>query len=105
MKLDPPQFQNAVRNAIAQVKLDHPEYFDFNDTLGGDSVKVLDPAGFRAAVVALVSGGGRTAIPDPNDSREIRVRDAADAAENYLLVTSAGYSAYKYTSTCTPAGF
>lgn len=105
VKLDPPAFRNDVHAASEQVKVEHPEYFDFTDSPGGDSVRVLDTPAFRAAVVAIMDTAEHQTIPDPNDGREIRVKDPADWAENYLLVTSAGYSAYKYTSTCFPAGF
>ena len=102
-----PLHQTAVRQAIETTKMTHPEYFDFADTLGGESVKVKDPVGFRTSVVSEVNAkAGKVCIPDPNDSREVRVRASTSmAAENYLTITSAGYSAYKYTSTCTPAGF
>ena len=68
---------------------------------------MLDPAGFRDGVVVWVNASSSlVCIPDANDSREIRVKDqVVDAAENYLLITSGGYSVYKYTSTCYPAGF
>lgn len=102
-----PLHQMAVRQAIETTKTTNPEYFDFTDTLGGESVKVKDPAGFRTKVVSEVNAkAGKVCIPDSNDSREVRVRASTTmAAENYLTITSAGYSAYKYTSTCTPAGF
>jgi hypothetical protein len=102
-----PLHQMAVRQAIETTKTTHPEYFDFTDTLGGESVKVKDPTGFRTSVVSEVNMKmGKVCIPDPNDSREVRVRASTSmSAENYLTITSGGYSAYKYTSTCTPAGF
>lgn len=102
-----PLHREAVRAAIATVKTAHPEYFDFADSLGGESVKVLDAVNYRTAVVAEVNTkAGKVCIADPNDGREVRVRaSTSTAAENYLTVTSGGYSAYKYTSTCTPAGF
>ncbi len=102
-----PEFQGDVKSGVDAVKAEHPEYFDFDDSVGGESVKVLDPAGFRDGVVVWVNASSSlVCIPDANDSREIRVKDqVVDAAENYLLITSGGYSVYKYTSTCYPAGF
>jgi hypothetical protein len=102
-----PLHQPAVRAAIETTKMTNPEYFDFTDTLGGESVKVVKPTEFRAKVVSEVNAkAGKVCIADPNDSREVRVRATTSmAAENYLTITSGGYSAYKYTSTCTPAGF
>ncbi len=100
-----PVHQSAVRASIEGVKTAHPEYFDFADALG-ESVRVLDTPSYRAAVVTGVNSANRVCIADMNDGREIRVRGAtSNSAENYLTVTSAGYSAYKYTSTCTPALF
>jgi hypothetical protein len=101
-----PQFRDQVRMQIDAVKQQHPEYFDFANPMG-DSVMVVDPAGFVAALVANLNGlGGVVAIVDPNDNSEIRIRAAnSTAAENYHVVTSKSYSAYKYTSTCDPAGF
>jgi len=102
-----PLHRDAVRAAIERVKVTNPEYFDFTDSLGGESVKVVDPVNYRIKVVAEVNTKpSKVCIADPNDGREIRVRaSTSTAAENYLTVTSGGYSAYKYTSTCTPAGF
>jgi hypothetical protein len=102
-----PLHREAVRSAIEKVKTTNPEYFDFTDSIGGESVKVVDAVNFRTKVVADVNTkAGKVCIADPNDFREVRVRASTSmAAENYLTITSGGYTVYKYTSTCTPAGF
>jgi hypothetical protein len=100
-----PVHQGAVKKAIEDTKLAHPEYFDPTNT-NGDGWFVVDLDGFTASLVSLLVETGRVALVDPNDENEIRVRGASETtAENYHVHTSAGYSAYKYTSTCSPAGF
>jgi len=103
-----PLFRNRVRDSINALKAlsPTPSYLDLADTLG-ESVRVLDTKAFTTALVSQVNaGGGVVCISDPADINEIRVRSSSSSsAENYHVVTSAGYSAYKYTSTCTPAGF
>lgn len=103
IRYDAPRFIGAVRSAIAACKREHPEWFDLADSAGGDSVRVLDLARYRADVVQRLVASGLRAIADPNDVHEIRVRDATDAAENYRVQTSAGYTLYRYTSTCSPS--
>ena len=103
-KLEPPVFRDDVKAGIEATKIAHPEYFDLADAMG-ESVKVLDLLAYRAAVVAHMVGAGINAIEDPNSAEERRARGAADHAENYDIYTAAGYSSYKYTSTCFPAGF
>ena len=109
-----PMFQNAVKNAVEQCKTDHPDYFDFNNTNppgGSDNVAIVSPDAFDAYVCTQVGKAGVACISDPNDTQEIRVRGSTDAAENYRIRVLAGaaaingYSAYKYQSTCSPAGF
>jgi hypothetical protein len=104
IKYATPKFQSKVHASIELVKTEHPEYFDFNDAMG-ESVQIVVPLEYRDAVVVHVNEMGLLAIADVNDEREIRVRSQEDAAENYLIRTSGGYSAYKYTSTCTPSYF
>lgn len=100
-----PVHQGAVKNAIEDTKLSHPGYFNPADTLG-DGWKVVDLGGYTGNLVLLLVASGRVAQVDPNDENEIRVRAASEpTAENYHVHTSAGYTAYKYTSTCSPAGF
>jgi hypothetical protein len=100
-----PVHQGAVKKAIEDTKLSNPEYFDPTDT-NGDGWHVSDLGGFTGNLVTLLVATGRVAQVDPNDENEIRVRDASEpSAENYHVHTSSGYSAYKYTSTCSPAGF
>jgi hypothetical protein len=105
IKLDPPVFRNAVRDAIVTATSSHPEVFDFSDQIGSENIRVVDPLGYRDALLEALVGDGYNAIADPNDSTEIRVRGAPDEAENYHVLISSGYSAYTYTSTCTPANF
>ena len=109
-----PVFQKKVKAAVEQSKVAHPEYFDFTNTNppgGGDNVAVVKPMEFDAYVVAQVDGNGDTCISDPNDAQEIRVKGLTDAAENYRIrvltgpAAPYGYCAYKYQSTCSPAGF
>lgn len=105
VKWDVPLFRNDVHAAIEAVKATNPPYLDLTDALG-ESVRVLDRDAFVTAVVAELKKKPVVVIQDPNDGREIRIRPpTSDAAENYLTVTSGGYSVYKYTSTCSPAGF
>jgi len=87
-----PLHREAVRAAIERVKVTNPEYFDFTDSLGGESVKVVDPMNYRIKVVAEVNTKpAKVCIGDPNDGREIRVRASTSmSAENYLTVTSGG---------------
>lgn len=100
-----PVHQGAVKKAIDETKQSNPEFFDPADTLG-DGWKVVDLGGFTANLVELLIASGRVALVDPNDENEIRVRATSEStAENYHVHTSAGYTAYKYTSTCSPAGF
>jgi hypothetical protein len=100
-----PLHQGAVKKAIEDTKVAHPEYFDPTNT-NGDGWYVMDLGGFTSNLVTLLVETGRVALVDPNDENEIRVRAASETtAENYHVHTSAGYSAYKYTSTCSPAGF
>lgn len=100
-----PVHQGAVKKAIEDTKVSNPEYFDPTDT-NGDGWHVSDLGGFTGNLVTLLLATGRVALVDPNDENEIRVRAASEpSAENYHVHTSAGYSAYKYTSTCSPAGF
>jgi len=100
-----PVHQGAVKKAIEDTKLSNPEYFDATDT-SGDGWQVLDLAGYTQSLVDLLLATGRVAQVDPNDQSEIRVRAASEStAENYHVHTSGGYTAYKYTSTCSPAGF
>lgn len=102
------RFRGQVSGAVHQVQAEHPEYFDPNDAMG-DSLLVIDDAAYGPAVVAALLGAHPqlTALVDPNDDHEIRVRDGGrDAADNYLIRTHGGNrSAYRYTSTCDPAGF
>jgi hypothetical protein len=105
IKLDPPVFRNDVRDAIIAAKSSHPEVFDLSDTIGSENIRVVDPLGYRDALLEALVGWGFNAVADPNDSTEIRIRGVPDEAENYHVLISSGYSAYTYTSTCTPANF
>ena len=104
-----PLFQTRVHNAIEAVASASPPptFFDFTDTSCAGGYKITAAESFVDTLVAELSKKTDVvAIKDPNDHNEIRIRDAAsDAAENYPVVTSWGCTAYKYTSTCTPAGF
>lgn len=102
-----PVFQGAVHNAIAALASTSPAYFDMTDTTCGGNFEIKDAAAFVKALVAELSKKpGVVVIVDPRDSNEIRIRDAGStSAENYHVVTSFDCTAYKYTSTCTPAGF
>jgi len=101
-----PIFRTGVHNAIAALAATSPSYLDVADVVGGN-YRVLDNVAFVTALVAEMSKKpGLVCIPDPVDGTEIRVRPATvDAAENYHVIISSGYTAYKYTSTCKPAGF
>ena len=104
-KVDPPLFKGAVKAGVQFAKDNYPWYFDFDDNKG-ESVKILDAPGYHATVVAYVAATGAVAIVDPNDNMEIRVRwPQDDSAENYRIHVTDDYTAYKYTSTCAPAGF
>lgn len=103
IRYDAPRFVGPVRSAITACEREHAEWFDLADSAGGDSVRVLDLARYRTFVVQRLVASGLRAIADPNDEHEIRVRDATDAAENYRVQSSAGYTLYRYTSTCSPS--
>jgi hypothetical protein len=95
----------AVHNAHMAIQNDFPAWFDLND-MSGSNAKLLDLDSYRSELVSRMVALGKVAISDPNDNAEIRVRAAtATSADNFRIVTSAGYSWDKYTSTCTPAGF
>jgi hypothetical protein len=104
-----PLFQTRVHNAISALASASPppSYFDLADTSCGGGYKVTDANGFVGALVSLLATKADVVvIQDPKDGNEIRIRAAtSSSAENYHVVTSAMCSAYKYTSTCTPAGF
>jgi hypothetical protein len=106
VKVASPIFATAVHNAIEALAATSPAYLDVADVVGGN-YRVLDNAAFRTALVAEMSKKpDLVCIGDPRDGTEIRVRPSTvDAAENYHVIISSGYTAYKYTSTCTPAGF
>jgi hypothetical protein len=104
-----PLFQTRVHNAIETLAAASPPptYFDLADTSCAGGYKVTDAKAFPAALVDELAKKTDVVVEvDPNDGNEIRIRAAtSDAAENYHVVTSWGCTAYKYTSTCTPAGF
>jgi hypothetical protein len=94
-----------VHNAHMAIQNDYPSWFDLTDMWGANA-KLLDLDAYRNELVARMNALGKVAITDPNDSAEMRVRAAsANTADNFRLVTSAGYSWDNYTSTCAPAGF
>jgi hypothetical protein len=95
----------AVHNAHLAIQNDQPTWFDLNDK-SGSGAQLLELDLFRNELVGRLNALGKVAISDVNDNAEIRVRAAtAQTADNFRIVTSAGYSWDKYTSTCSPAGF
>lgn len=97
-------FLRTVQNAVNQVQRDHPEWFDLSDGIP----RVLDVEAYMNAVVAVVASTGLCAIRDPNAGDEIVVKHDNAAAENFDILTAAGYARSGggiYTSTCIPAWF
>lgn len=99
-----PCFRKAVQNAIQQVLAGHPEWFMHDDM--GDFV--LEVELYMNTVVELTAASGLCAIRDPNAGDEIAVKFNNEYAENFDILTAAGYVRYAdgiYTSTCIPAWF
>lgn len=99
-----PCFRTTVQDAIKQVLADHPEWFMHDDM--GDLV--LEVELYMNTVVEQVNVAGLCAIRDPNAGDEIAVKHDNEYAENFDILTAAGYVRYGdgiYTSTCIPAWF
>lgn len=93
-----------MQDAIKQVLAGHPEWFMHDDM--GDFV--LEVELYMNTAVELVSATGLCAIRDPNAGDEIAVKFDNSYAENFDILTAAGYARYGdgiYTSTCVPAWF
>lgn len=97
-------FRATVQDAIKQLLAERPEWFMHDDM--GDLV--LEVELYMDTVVERVAATGLCAIRDPNAGDEIAVKFDNDFAENFDILTAAGYARYGegiYTSTCAPAWF
>jgi hypothetical protein len=100
-----PQFAFDVNEAIAQVENEVPELFDFEDSQGGLSFRVLDPVRYHEEVVARLEGMGFCAVWD---GEEVGLKNTNDFNEQYQVMTSLRYVRWgggAYRSTCYPAWF
>jgi hypothetical protein len=97
-----PRHQEYVNTAIDTVMRQHPELFDFNDTLGS-AVKVLDRHKYQTAVVAAINARGGVCGNDNNE--EIQTKTTNDFNEQYNIWFSGGYTRRSYITTCFPAQF
>lgn len=102
---DLPFFNHELNAAIAEVENEVPEIFDFTDSQGGLSYRVLDRERYHAEVVARLEGMGFCAVWD---GEEVGVKNSNDFNEQYQVMTSLGYVRWgggSYRSTCYPAWF
>ena len=100
-----PLFALDVNEAIAEAANEHPELFDFNDTNGGLSWRVLDRQKYYDTVKRNLERMGYCAA---HDLEEIGVKNVNQFNEQYQVMTSYGYSRWgagAYRSTCYPAWF
>jgi hypothetical protein len=100
-----PALQEELEGAIDRVVARRPALFNLNDTASAGVYRVVDPAGYHAAVVVELANAGFCAN---YDGFEIQVKNTNDFSEQYDILTSDNFvrrGAGAYRSTCTPASF
>lgn len=97
-----PELDAYVTKAVDTVIAQHPEMFDFNNTLGPLSPRVLDRQKYIDAVVSALHDQG---ICAKDDVEEIAVKNTNAFNEQYNVWTSGGYVRRSYITTCFPAQF
>ena len=102
---DPALFALAVNEAIGTVENEHPELFDFGQSLGGLSYFVKDTERYTGGVVYVLSTRGFCAV---FDGEELGLKNTNAFNEQYKILTSQGFVRWgggAYQSTCYPAWF
>jgi hypothetical protein len=100
-----PVFALTMNEAIDKVEHEHPDYFDFSQSQGGLSYKVVAPEPYIAEVVKNLQLRGLCAL---FDGIEVAVKNTNEFNEQYNILTSSGFvrwGAGAYISTCRPAWF
>jgi hypothetical protein len=98
-------FNEDVNEAIAEAAHEHPELFDFEDTYGGLSWRVLNRKKYYDTVKLNLERMGYCAA---HDEEEIGVKNDNRFNEQYQIMTSYGYSRWgagAYRATCWPPWF
>jgi hypothetical protein len=91
--------------AIQQVAREHPNVFDLADQRGDGGYRIVDPDGFKAALLQASKARGLCAR---HDGEEFVFKKQNKFSEHYDLESSAGYvrrGEGTYASTCYPAAF
>jgi hypothetical protein len=94
-----------VERAIARVQRELPEMFDFAQSNGGLSFRVLDVPRYHHAVVQALRDTGLCAI---FDGEEVAVKSSNDFSDQYDIITAADFVRWgdgAYAATCQPAAF
>jgi hypothetical protein len=100
-----PELWEFVENAIQKTIREHPEYFDFNDDLGGGAYRVVDRDRYIKTVVANIHAQGVCAR---EEIEEIQVKNNNSFNEQYNVWVSSGHVRHgprAYITTCFPAQF
>ena len=90
-----PTFLGEVTDAINEVKIQHPEYFDRGDI-------VNNVGGYYVGVIKNLDKQG---ICAGFDGEELAVKNNADYNDQYKILTSWNQVRYFYIGTCYPAVF
>ncbi len=96
------KFGNAVNSAIDRVMSEHPELFDFNDTVEGTSFKVRDRDKYLKAVADNLNKAGYCVA---ESKEELGVKNSNDFNEQWNVITSNLRVRRSYVTTCMPAAF
>ena len=94
-----------VEEGIQRTIRQHPEYFDFNDDLGGGAFRVLDRDKYIKSVVANIQAQG---VCSREEVEEIQVKNTNEWHEQYNIWVSSGHVRHgprSYITTCFPAQF
>ena len=100
-----PELWQFVENAIQQTIREHPEYFDFNEDLGGGAFRVLDRDKYIKSVVANIQAQH---VCSREETEEIQVKNSNAFHEQYNIWVSSGHVRHgprAYITTCFPAQF
>lgn len=100
-----PRLWEFVENAIQRTIREHPEYFDFDDDLGGGAYRVLDRDKYIKSVVANIQA---QRVCSREEIEEIQVKNSNDFHEQYNIWVSSGHVRHgprSYITTCFPAQF
>jgi hypothetical protein len=100
-----PELWEFVENAIQKTVRENPQFFDFNDDLGGGAYRVLDRDRYMKSVVANIHAQG---ICAREEIEEIQVKNSNAFNEQYNIWVSSGHVRHgprSYITTCFPAQF